>query len=99
MEQLSLIWDRLSIREHIVWRDVEGELVLFDSKSGVYHTLNNVASSIWRGVARRQPLSSLVSGLAEKYHADERLISGDIFLFVQDAGERGLLNTGSGVDE
>lgn len=79
------------IAEHVVWRDVPGELVLFDQRSGEYHTLNEIGAVIWRALARGEPVSGIVAMLATRYAAAPDLIADDVGDFMAVSISKGLL--------
>ena len=79
------------VADHIVWHDVEGELVLFDSHTGRYLSLNGTATIIWRCIARGDGLSQIAEQLAADYDAPHEVLEADIAAFVEHALAKGLL--------
>jgi hypothetical protein len=56
------------VKEHIVWRKKNDILVVLDTLSGHYYTLNPVAMDLWLGCfADNKPLETVISELSEKY--------------------------------
>jgi hypothetical protein len=82
---------QLEIAGHVVWRDVPGELVLFDQRSGEYHTLNEIGAAIWREVSRGEPVPDIVASLAARYAAAPDVIARDIDDFIGASIRKGLL--------
>lgn len=76
---------------HIVWNDVEGELVLFDSRDDRYHALNEVGSHVWRNIAHGCALSLVINDLCDQYQQDEAIIRADVQHFLAEALDKGLL--------
>ena len=70
--------------EHVVAREIEGELILVPITSGVgdmedeLYTLNDTGKIIWKGLNEREPLSSMVKSLSERYDAPEAEIEEDV---------------------
>ena len=79
------------IAEHVVWRDVPGELVLFDQRSGQYHTLNEIGAAIWREVSRGETMPAIVATLGGRYAAAPEVIARDVGDFVAASIHKGLL--------
>jgi hypothetical protein len=75
----------------VVWRDVEGELVLFDEKSGRYHTLNLVGSLIWRRLASGAAPELIVRELTARYDAPADVVAREVAAFVAKAADLGLI--------
>jgi hypothetical protein len=86
----------LSIPEYIVWQNVEGELVLFDSRDGSYHALNGTAATIWRRVAEGMTTVQICDTLATAYNAPRPTIEREVDAFVEAALAKTLLRTGAG---
>lgn len=76
---------------HISWRDVEGELVLFDTTTECYFALNGVASGVWREIARGRTVDAIVAELLQRYHSEGDELSRDVEAFVEGAIGRGLI--------
>jgi hypothetical protein len=56
------------VKEHIVWRQKNDMLVVLDTLSGHYYTLNPVAMDLWLGCfADNKPLETVINELSEKY--------------------------------
>ncbi len=85
----------LAIPTAVTWRDVEGELVLFDARDGRYHALDRVASQIWRLVGRHGSLERTIEHLQREYAGAEADVAADVREFVERAIGLGLIeNTG-----
>jgi hypothetical protein len=68
------------VKEHIVWRQKNDMLVVLDTLSGHYYTLNPVAMDLWLGCfADNKPLETVISELTDKYTdaPDTREIKSD----------------------
>lgn len=83
----------LTIAPEVVWRDVEGDLVLFDSRTGEYHVLNASASLVWRRIARSDGLAAIIADAAAARPEQTEAITSDIHAFVASATSLGLLET------
>jgi hypothetical protein len=56
------------VKEHVVWRKKNDMLVVLDTLSGHYYTLNPVAMTLWLGCfADNKSLESVLSELSEKF--------------------------------
>jgi hypothetical protein len=82
---------QVKIAAHVVWRDVPGELVLFDQRGGEYHTLNEIGAAIWREVSRGEPVPGIVAVLAARYAAAPDVIARDVGDFISASIRKGLL--------
>ncbi len=75
----------LTIAEHVNWRDVEGELVIYHEHTGIYHVLNPVASFIWRNLAHGAAEDIIARQLAERYAAPPETIAEEVGAFIAEA--------------
>ena len=81
----------MSIAPQIVWRDVEGDLVLFDERTGEYHTLNASASFVWRRIAQGRTIEAIIEEASSSCPERADSIACDVRTFVTAATELGLL--------
>ena len=77
--------------EAVSWRDVPGEIVLFDSRSNTYHALNPAAAEVWRALTAGLSMRAAINDLAERFGADKGQIERDVIDFTRDALEKALL--------
>lgn len=80
-----------SVAPHIVWSDVDGELVLFDRNDARYFGLNTSASAIWRGLAKGDSIAALIDALAAAHAIARAEIADEVQAFADDAVAQGLL--------
>jgi hypothetical protein len=53
---------------HVVWRKKKKLLVLLDTKSSSYFTLNNTGQDLWmKYIVNNQPLDEVVKEISTKY--------------------------------
>lgn len=77
----------------VLTRVLDGEAVLFDSRTGTVTHLNPSASAVWMLLDGTQPLPGVVSELAGIFDAPLEVILPDVAAAVADFGARGLLMT------
>jgi hypothetical protein len=83
--------NRIAIAPHIVWRDVEGELVLFDEDAQLYFALNEWASFLWRRIGRGMAVPAILNEVTQTYAEDAEQIAQDISAFLTSALAANLL--------
>lgn len=77
--------------EHLVWRDVEGEIVILDLRSSRYLQLNSAGAALWRQLAAGADEADLVSGLVQRFAADANQARDDVAAFLDDLRSKGYL--------
>jgi hypothetical protein len=89
MRALSLE-DRLAPTDEVVVRELSGESVLLDLKSGVYFGLNGVGTRAWALMAQGGSLRDVHEALAGEFDAPATVIEGELFRFAAELCQHGL---------
>lgn len=82
---------RYRIPRGILRAHVEGEEVLLNQDSGVYHLVNATGSSILRSFEAGSTLESAIETLARESGQSQERVTTDASAFVHAMVERGLL--------
>lgn len=53
--------------EDLVWRDLEGEVVLLDLRASMYYSLNQTGSLLWSCLEQPSSPEELVRAVVEEY--------------------------------
>jgi len=77
--------------EAVSWRDIPGEIVVFDARSGAYHALNPSAAEIWRALSAGLSAGATIDRLAARFGVDRAGIERDVAEFITLALTEGLL--------
>ena len=72
----------ICIRKDVVFRDLEGELVLLNLNTGVYFGLDSVGSAIWRLIDGSRSTSEIVSAMTAEYEVDAATCRADLDRFL-----------------
>ncbi len=75
----------------VVSREVQGEIVVVDLNSGIYHTFNQVGSAIWREIMRGATAASIARTIASTHLVSEQQAAVDIDSFLQELLRRKLV--------
>jgi len=79
--------------EDVVWRNLQGESVLLDLKSGVYFGLDAVGTRIWTLLQDRRNLQAVLQELLSEYEVSEETCAHDLMDLVSAMAEKGLVQT------
>jgi len=69
---------------NLVWRIVDDEALILDLSSGVYFSLNPVATEIWQGLQAGYTLSQIAAEIAHTYGVADETARQDVEQFVED---------------
>ena len=81
---------RVRISGDVVFRELEGEMVLLNLRTGVYFGLDPVATTIWRLLEARRTVGEIVEALVREYDATPAQVEEDVRRFVAALGENAL---------
>jgi hypothetical protein len=77
--------------DDITWREIDGDLVILDLRSSTYLTANASGSVLMRHLTEDRTLQQLAQALVEEFDIPEHRARQDAQMFVDELGERGLL--------
>jgi len=87
---------RVRINDDVVFRDLQGELVLLNLKTGVYFGLDPVGSRIWQLIQEHQFLHKVLHAVVEEYEVTESRCQQDLLRFVAALRANGLVDVNRG---
>jgi hypothetical protein len=83
----------IRIRKDVVFRELEGELVLLNLNTGVYFGLDSVGSAIWRLIDGFRSASEIVTAMTEEYDVDAATCRADLDRFLDALRANDLIDT------
>jgi coenzyme PQQ synthesis protein D (PqqD) len=85
---------RATIPRDVVFRDLDGEAVLLDLKTGVYFGLDPIGTRIWLLLHERRRLAEVRDVLVGEYDVTAEVLGDDLLRFVGELAAEGLLELG-----
>jgi len=76
----------------VVFRELGGEMVLLNLKTGVYYGLNETGAQMWSLLVELHDPAQVVSALAGEYAAERAHLERDLKALVTALREKGLLD-------
>jgi hypothetical protein len=83
--------EMIRLREEVVWREFDGEVVVLDSRSWNYLGINSTGAELWPLVVRGATRDELVERLTGSYGIDIAVAERDVDAFVAGLRARQLL--------
>ncbi len=93
MERVTLK-SRVRINDDVLFRELEGELVLLNLKTGVYFGLDPVGTRIWHLIREHRSLEKVLDSLVEEHDVTEAQCARDLLSFVAMMQDKGLVEIG-----
>lgn len=82
---------RVKVPEHVLTRELDGELVILDLQSESYLGLDNVGTRIWQLLAAGQTIETTFEQLLEEYEVTPETLRKDLLELIEDLHQRGLI--------
>ncbi len=82
---------RVKIPDNVLFRDLQGELVVLEVNRGFYFGLDAIGTRIWHLLREQRSLQQVVAILVEEYEVVEEPAAEDLLAFVRQLREHGLL--------
>jgi hypothetical protein len=79
------------VPEHVAFRSVDDEIVLFEATTEAYHGLNASAAAVWTILADGGDLAAAIDGLVERFDVAREAAAGDVAALIERLVARGLL--------
>lgn len=81
----------VSIPEHVLAQELDGECVLLNLETEDYHSLDPVGARAWQLLAESGDTERAIEQLTAEYDADSATVRQDLQTLVADLVTRGLL--------
>lgn len=78
----------------VLYRELGGEMVLLDSRSGQYFSLNQTGTRVWELLRTGTTMEGICVALAKWYNMPEKQAMGDLVPFLEDLVNTGLIHPG-----
>jgi len=76
--------EKLRKRENLLYREIDGEGVIYDQENMKVHSLNPTATMIWRYCDGKNTIEDIKEKILEKYDVDPDTLKEDIQKAVTD---------------
>jgi hypothetical protein len=76
----------------VVWRELEGEIVILNLATGQYYGLEGAANDMWRLLVEHGTTEKVVEVMAAEYDATPDRLNADLDALVRDLARRSLVH-------
>jgi hypothetical protein len=91
MNQSISLSSRVAINGDVLCRDLDGELVLLDLRTGVYFSLDPLGTRVWLLAQGGHSLAEVVRLVVKEYEVTPERFTADLVTFVSALREKGLV--------
>ena len=96
MPQEITLRSRMNPAGDVLFREMEGEGVLLNLKSGIYFGLNVLGARIWDLIGKHKNLDRVVETIAGEYEVERHRCEEDIIRLARDLHRNGLVEIKDG---
>ena len=82
---------KVSIPKGVVYRELDGEMVLLNLDTGNYYGLDPVGTRMWNLLKEHGTTEKVLETMKEEYEVKEEQLRGDIQELVQKLAAKGLV--------
>ncbi len=83
--------ESIRIRDDVVYRELDGEIVALSLESGAYVGFDDIGSEIWRLIERHGSLEAIKADLLERYDLTDEACQAELEAFLQSLLDKGLI--------
>jgi hypothetical protein len=80
----------------VVWKNIDGEVVIADMEGCTLRTLNKTASLIWILADGTRRIEDIVLGICDKFETTPEQARADVTEFCQELLQAGLISVNEG---
>ena len=82
--------DSVKIDDQVVFRELEGEMVLLNLETGIYFGLDPVGTRIWTLLREHESLQQVFEVLLQEYDVPEPVLKADLLRLAREFTSHGL---------
>ena len=82
--------DSVKIDDQVVFRELEGEMVLLNLETGIYFGLDPIGTRIWMLLREHESLQQVFKVLLQEYDVPEPALKADLLRLAREFSSHGL---------
>jgi hypothetical protein len=86
----------IRLRQEIIWREIDGEVVVLDLEGSAYFTVGRSGRTLWPLVVGGTSVAELANELVERFSLEREVAERDVRSFLDSLGREGLLERPAG---
>ena len=87
----AILAGRVSVPDHVVYREFAEETVILNLDSGMYHGLNQTAARMLEILRASESVAAAVDELTREFGQPEDVIRRDVLMLCRELRQRGLI--------
>lgn len=83
--------NKLTRRNDLVWREIDGEVVILSPDNKSMHTFNDIGSRIWILIDGEHDLNDITDIISVEYGEKKEIVRKDLITYIEDLKQLNLL--------
>lgn len=83
--------NKLMRRNDLVWREIDGEVVILSPDNKYMHTFNDIGSRIWILIDGEHDLNDITDIISIEYGEKKEIVRKDLITYIEDLKQLNLL--------
>ena len=88
---MSSLSSRVTIANEVLFREIEGECVLLNLRSGKYFGLDTIGARMWALLSEHPQVEDVLRALVDEYDVDEERLTHDLLDLVDQLAAQDLV--------
>lgn len=80
-----------SIPSSVLLQEIDNELLIFNSETGQFYSVNDTGAVIWESIIEHDNLGDVLDDISKVFDVDRDILINDLLKFVLPLYEQGLL--------
>lgn len=72
---------------HLVWSELDDEIIVLDTSTGDFYSLNKTATEVWKALDAQTPVEHIAASLATKYGVPHAQAVADVIELTKEFHE------------
>jgi len=69
---------KYKVADKVSWKEMDGLIIVVNTESGAYYSLNKTASEIWKQIAAGNSEQEVSKAIGERYEVSEEEVRSDL---------------------
>ena len=83
--------DRVRVNPDVLYKELDGEAVLLDLKSGTYFGLDPIGTAVWQALVQHTFARPAIPGLLDAYDVEVSVLEADVVNLLNDLSANHLI--------
>ena len=88
---MALLDMSISVAKDVIFRELDGEMVILNLESGMYFGLDPIGTRIWQLCETHSSLGAVLEAMQNEFDAPDETLRTDLLALIDQLSSRGLI--------